>query len=205
MDSGVIAKKSTAYTRRSKWHRLRCWCLAWLIFCQFPVPIVHSHDSLAVLDPAVLRCHLQYHHADLCVLAPGDCKQCGGTDLHWHWLLPSELTWRSVDGEPAPLPVPNCLGVWGGVDSTHEQFSPTHDIAADVVGGSGGLQLPGQEFGSSWNELSAALPPLWLSVELLWQQLAGLATSEVDDAPCTSFAQSYRGVSVTDLVCVRLR
>ncbi len=62
--------------------------LAWMLICQFPLPLAHAHDvwdiDSAAAEVRISR-HLELYHAGSC-LAP-DC-------VHWHYVIP----WTLISG-----------------------------------------------------------------------------------------------------------
>ncbi len=185
--------------RSNSWQRCRCWCLAWLILCQFPIPFAHSHDSLAGIDPVACHAHLRLHHAGLCGTnnSSGICcmKHAPAEDhVHWHWLLPGELLHGNADpgeGHPA-LPVCSTFGLWGGATGFPAELvqvacSTNSMVSIDcVVRSATGL----------WFET-------WSSATLqgLESRHAGHMSSRF--GPWSSFTSSY-GVPPQALLCVSL-
>lgn len=205
MSAAAEIKKPTDIARRSPWRRVRLACLVWLVVCQFPLPVVHSHESLVSLDPLALRSHLQCHHADQV-----DCAQCDEHELHWHWLLPSELTWHSNGGENARLPMGNGLmGVWSGGLQSALQSSHVHDLGSDTTGAHNEASVGTVPRDVIADELlhltSPSLPAQYLNIELRLGLRDSKCIADDGSIRARSFAQSYLGISLADLVSVRLR
>lgn len=185
--------------RMSKWQPHRNWCLAWLILCQFPIPIAHSHDSLAVLNPVAWQEHLRTHHPELNAL-DGDfsagCLNCSGEAdrVHWHLMLPWELS-LSGGADPSHQSVPlvaSPLGLWGGTAGVDNATTVGVTVAASALEPK--LDLCWLE---RWNVVGEGR-----------SDLANFAGRGGTRCLCPSleisFAQTYLGVSLRTLIGVCL-
>lgn len=111
------------YSRRTNfatWRLYRCWCVAWLIFCQFPLPIAHSHDGLAHSNQQAWLEHLQVYHPEICPVLDCSSVTCFAhsshdNEIHWHWVLPGEFVSVGLGSQfnDRPFSVGSPFGVWG--------------------------------------------------------------------------------------------
>ncbi len=178
---------------RSKWHRPRCFALAWLLVCQFPIPIAHSHEQLAHQDPSGLVAHLKTHHDRTCHLAECDAK-CDD-DVHWHLVLPWDAAGVSKSEQtPTGFPInagfpvnAGCvLGLWGGVQLDLAGLPPDCELRSN---------------------LNACLCWALIAPNVLVEVLpsAGPQAQLYGGLPhAHAFTQSYMGVSLCELICVCL-
>lgn len=97
--------------------RTRLLLLLWMIACQFPLPVVHSHETLRSTH-ASFRHHLRIHHSNHEIQPLG---------LHLHWMMPGELTadaslaCNGTDAGHCPLhrnaeSTPGVIGWWTASD-----------------------------------------------------------------------------------------
>ncbi len=161
--------------RLPKWHFLRCWCLVWLVFCQFPHPVAHSHDQLALVDPVGLHHHLQaYHHAggglQLGCQSDSCAHRAPDSPWHWHWVLPGELN------------------VWSGGEIggpwIAQALEPTLGMALGA--------LPNRDAGSPW----------WCYPGMT--ATGYKRPSSLHCPPDLGQAGTFSAVSLTALYCIRL-
>ncbi len=189
--------KSPRRKRLSSWHLHRCWCVVWLVICQFPIPVAHSHDSLSELNPDAWQRHLQVYHSEKCDTAdcdPAGCSENSPADdhVHWHWILPGELTAGSFGSQSSdsPLPVTSPFGFWGGVLG---QCPGQTDAAVEP---SSATSLLSSTFQNAWDPSSALATPL--------PSVNYITLTKYAPSPWSSFAQSYVGVSLRQLIGVCL-
>ncbi len=153
--------------------------LIWLILAQFPVPCVHSHDDLANDNPVAYERHLRlFHHDGLNQLAGWQGASAASCehdqDFHWHYVLPWELGMHESDGLVRPTSA-SIFGMWLSQNAATMASSSALLFACE----------PGRQ---PCHELFAVLA---------CRESRRLLMSN-------SFAQSYVGVSLQELVCVCL-
>lgn len=192
--------RSAKYSRRTNfatWRPYRCWCVAWLMLCQFPLPIAHSHDSLAHFNPQAWLEHLQVYHPEICPVLDCSSVTCSAhpshdNEIHWHWVLPGEFVSVGL-GSPSndrTFPIGSPFGVWGECSG-----ASTGQVTSVIVANSHVESLISFL-------LACHQGPGWLLKEplpsLTCQPLLARSNS------WSSFTQSYVGVPLRDLIGVCL-
>lgn len=188
------------YFRRTKfasWRPYRCWCVAWLMLCQFPLPIAHSHNGLAHSNPQAWQAHVQVYHPEMC--SAQDCNEiaCSAhqpqdSDIHWHWILPGEFAFDGLGSQSndRTVPVSSPFGLWGECSGA-SMGQVTSLILAHSQVESLILCLLAYHQGPGWflkeRSLSLTCEPR-LARSTSW----------------SSFTQSYIGVPLRDLIGVFL-
>lgn len=179
----------------SRWQPHRCWCLAWLLLAQLPLPIAHSHEHLGELPPAAQAAHLAVHHAEPWHPSPGGFGSHAvhssphDEGYHWHWLMPWEISGTASTASPQPdiRPPASPLGWWSTC------LSETGcDAAATAAVQLDNCQLP--------CGTADAVPRWWC----LPPPAARPLPCADPQADCLSFGQSYAGISLATLFAVRL-
>lgn len=188
------------YSRRTNiaaLRRYRCWCVAWIVLCQFPMPVAHSHDGLAHFNPQAWQDHLQVYHPESCPALDCNSVACSAhrpqdNDFHWHWVLPGEFV---VDGlgsqsHDRPLPVSSLFGFWGECSE-----ASTGQATSAIVANSQVESLISYL-------LACHLGPGWF----LKERLLSSTCEPLFARPTSwsSFTQSYVGVPLRDLIGVCL-
>ncbi len=87
------SRLSTTRFRRRLTQYVKALVLLWIVACQFPLPLAHSHQAML---GDTLETHLREHHSctgDSPADFPCNCSTVCADELHWHWLMP----WDRVD------------------------------------------------------------------------------------------------------------
>ena len=111
--------------------RLRWAVLVWLVVCQFPIPMAHSHEHHGEENGWSPTSHLFKHHSGQ-VLEPDA--------FHWHFVIPWDLACGLGDeADPIAPPLTCC--------HSSDAPSPILDSAADpTMPVSASFQSPWTEF-----------------------------------------------------------
>ncbi len=152
--------------------------LIWMLACQFPLPVVHSHESLADAQYRLYQ-HLKLHHGI------GETQPRG---FHLHWMMPGELTAEASfpcggsDDERCPFhrssePTPGVTGWWTALPEASWPVMERSDF--------------------DWSLLTTAMPLSTESVEDLWRIPHHSFALERP----RSFAASYPVVPACALFC----
>jgi len=156
---------------------LRLAVLVWLVLSQFPMPVVHSHETLR---DSSLTSHLARHHQICAPMSSPDSPSlinCVTQDLHWHLFLPCDFLARCADEMNGPHSASfSPLGLWGD----------DGDSVVDL------------DSASVWSSLHADAMRYWIAVSN--PEVAVPPPSET--LPCHSFTQTYLNVPLCTLVCV---
>ncbi|WP_372722104.1 hypothetical protein [Novipirellula sp.] len=156
---------------------LRLAVLVWLVLSQFPMPVVHSHETLR--DSSLIS-HLARHHQISDPISPLDSPSLSdraSQDLHWHLFLPSDFLARCADEMNGPHSASfSPLGLWGD----------DGDSVVDL------------DSASVWSSLHADAMSHWVAV-----RNPGVVVPPASETlPSHSFTQTYLNVPLCTLVCV---
>ncbi len=156
---------------------LRLAVLVWLVLSQFPMPVVHSHETLR---DSSLTSHLARHHQNCDPMSVQDSPSLSdrmSQDLHWHLFLPCDCLARCTDEMDGPHSSSfSPLGLWGD----------DGDSVVDL------------DSASVWSSLHADSMNHWVAV--CNYDVAMSPQSET--LPSHSFTQTYLNVPLCTLVCV---
>ncbi|WP_345682181.1 hypothetical protein [Novipirellula caenicola] len=156
---------------------LRLAVLGWMVLSQFPMPVVHSHNTLR---DSSLTLHLARHHQNSVPLqrpsSPSLCdRMC--QDLHWHLFLPCDFLARCSDEMNGPHSGSfSPMGLWG-------------DDGDSTVDG---------DSADEWSSLHSDALSHWVAV--CNSEVA--IPPQGETLPSHSFTQTYLGVPLCTLVCV---
>ncbi|WP_144057936.1 hypothetical protein [Novipirellula maiorica] len=161
---------------------LRLAVLVWLVLSQFPLPVLHSHETLR---DSVLTAHLARHHQIDAAVAAQHTVDCNAAvfevyecqELHWHLFLPSDFLARGTDEMNGPHSASfSPLGIWG------EDGDSVVDHDSAIV----------------WSLLHAYALNRWVVVG----NPDVAVPPSPDSLPSHSFTQTYLDVPLCTLVCV---
>ncbi len=115
----MLSSRSIRQNRHLR--RLRLCVFIWVVFSQFPIPLVHAHGFDVLAQPWLTE-HLRHDHGSAINDGVDDHQSA---PLHWHLLLPwDNPTEEQSDDAPNSSP----LGMWGAdgfatLDRSQSEFT----------------------------------------------------------------------------------
>lgn len=170
------SRPSATVFRRRLTYYVKALVLLWMVACQFPLPLAHSHQAMF---GGTLDAHLRQHHACTIDTAADCSKQCAqtGDELHWHWMMP----WDVVDEDGQP------------------RLPQTLNLSISPMAGWMGNTMIDSDHGSRdlLPQSEALLSQIWIAAEPL-----GLPPEQLSPGRPPANRITYDGVSLCTRLCV---